>query len=233
MKVHEIMTAHARCVGPENTLVEAAGLMRELDVGALPVCEEDRLVGIVTDRDLALRGIANGKDPNTATIGEVMTAGVVHVFADQSVEEVARLMETRQIRRVPVLNRGKRLVGIVSLGDIAISSNPAFSGLALRDVSEPRMPTARQRRLAERSRPSQMMPRVPGAPGAPAGEGAGRNGASRTSRRRATSTRKKSARTSSGGQRTRKRSSGSTTRSTRKRGSTRTRAAAAAGGASE
>lgn len=156
MKVHEIMTAHARCVGPDNTLVEAAGLMRELDVGALPVCEEDRVVGIVTDRDLAIRGIAAGKDPMKTDVRDVMTPGVVHVFADQEVEEVVRLMEERQIRRVPVLNRQKRLVGIVALGDVAISSNPAFSGMALRDVSEPREPSARQRRLAARSRPAEI-----------------------------------------------------------------------------
>lgn len=152
MKVHEIMTAHARCVGPENTLVEAAGLMRELDVGALPVCEDERPVGMVTDRDITLRGTAEGKDPNTTLVQDVMTPSVVHVFADQDVEQAVRVMEERQIRRLPVLSRDERLVGIVSLGDIAISSNPAFSGMALRDVSEPRQPTARQRRLAERSR---------------------------------------------------------------------------------
>jgi hypothetical protein len=82
-----------------------------------------------------------------------MTPGVVWAFADQDVEELVRLMEDRKIRRVPVLNREKRLVGIVALGDIAISSNPAFSGMALRDVSEPREPNARQRRLAARSQP--------------------------------------------------------------------------------
>lgn len=153
MKVHEIMTAHARCVGPENTLVEAAGLMRELDVGSLPVCDDDRLAGIVTDRDLVLRGIAEGKDPNTTPVREVMTQSVVWAFADQDVEEAVRLMEDRQIRRIPVLSREKRLVGIVALGDIAISSNPAFSGMALRDVSEPRKPNARQRRLAAHSQP--------------------------------------------------------------------------------
>ena len=154
MKVHEIMTGHARSVGPENTLVETAGLMRELDVGALPVYENDRLLGIVTDRDLALRAIADGLDPNSTPVRDVMSEGVVHVYADQEVEDVVRIMEERQIRRVPVLNREERLVGIVSLGDIAISSNPAFSGMALRDVSEPTHPNARQRRLSERSQMS-------------------------------------------------------------------------------
>ena len=177
MKVHEIMTARARCVGPDNTLVEAAGLMRELDVGALPVCDNDRLAGMVTDRDITLRGVANGRDPNTTAISEVMSPGIVYVFADQEVEEVARVMEERQVRRLPVLNREKRLVGIVSLGDIAISSNPAFSGMALRDVSEPRKPTARQRRLAERSKPAGM-PAVSDTPRRPVVETRARRSAS-------------------------------------------------------
>lgn len=131
------MTAHARCAGPENTLVEAAGLMRELNVGALPVCEDDRIAGIITDRDMAIRAIANGRDPNTTAVGEVMTPMVVHIFADQAVEEAARLMQQNEIRRLPVVNRSRRLVGIVSLGDIAVSSNPAFSGTTLREISQP------------------------------------------------------------------------------------------------
>src|SRR5215207_10299739 len=109
MKVHEIMTAHARCVGPDNTLVEAAGLMRELDVGSLPVCDAEEVVGMVTDRDLAIRGVADGRDPNTTPVRDVMSAGIVHAFADQEVEEIARLMEGRQVRRIPVLNRESRL----------------------------------------------------------------------------------------------------------------------------
>jgi CBS domain-containing protein len=161
MKMHEIMTAHARCVSPDNTLVEAAGLMRELDVGALPVCENDRLVGILTDRDIVLRGTADGRDPNSTSVREVMSNGVVSVRADQEVEEAVRVMEARQIRRLPVMGRNDRLVGIVSLGDIAISSSPAFSGLALRDVSQQRSPSARQRRLSERSAPA-VMPEATG-----------------------------------------------------------------------
>lgn len=154
MKIHEIMSAHARCIGPDNTLVEAAGLMRQLDVGALPVCEADRLAGMVTDRDIVLRGVAEGRDPHDAPVRDVMSPGIVYVFADQDVEEVARLMEDRQIRRLPVLNRQKRLVGIVSLGDVATSSNPVFSGRALRDISQPPNPTARQRRLKQASEPA-------------------------------------------------------------------------------
>lgn len=162
MKVHQIMTNRPRSVAPENTLVEAAGLMRELDVGALPVWDNNELAGMVTDRDLVVRGIADGRDPSASTVSEVMSGGVEFVFGDQEVEEAVRVMEQRQIRRLPVLDRGKRLIGIVSLGDIATSSNPAFSGLALRDVSEPRNQSTRQRRLSRESEPIRM-PMVPGA----------------------------------------------------------------------
>lgn len=137
MKVHEIMTNAPRCVRPDNTLVEAAGAMRQFDVGALPVCEGDRVVGMVTDRDLVVRAVAEGKDPNDATVSEAMSPGIVWVFADQLVEDAARLMEEKQLRRLPVLDRGQRLVGILSLGDIAVSSSPAFSGIALKQVSQP------------------------------------------------------------------------------------------------
>jgi CBS domain-containing protein len=136
MKVKEIMTAHARCVAPDNTLVEAAGLMRQLDVGALPVCEHDRVAGMVTDRDIVLRGVADGLPADTATVSEVMSKGAFYIFADQEIEEAARLMEEKQIRRLPVLSRERKMVGIVSLGDMALNSNPAFSGMALKEVSE-------------------------------------------------------------------------------------------------
>src|ERR1051326_2571873 len=131
MKVHEIMTTHARCVSSNNTLVDAARLMRELDVGALPVLDSDQLTGIVTDRGLVVRGVADGKDPSATAVNEVMSMGAIFVSADAPVEEAARIMEEKQIRRLPVLGRDRQLVGIVSLGDIATSSNPAFSGTTL------------------------------------------------------------------------------------------------------
>src|SRR3954464_13302603 len=124
MKVKAIMTAHARCVAPDNTLVEAAGLMRQLDVGALPVCEHDRLAGMVTDRDIVLRGVADALQTDIATVSQVMSQGAFFVFADQEIEEAARLMEEKQIRRLPVLNREKQMIGIISLGDMALNSNP-------------------------------------------------------------------------------------------------------------
>jgi CBS domain-containing protein len=181
MKVHEIMTIRPRSIAPENTLIEAAGLMRELDVGALPVWDNNELAGMLTDRDLVVRGIADGRDPSQATVADVMSGGVEFVFGDQEVEEAVQIMEQHQIRRVPVLDRGKRLIGIVSLGDIATSSNPAFSGLALRDVSEPRDPSSRQRRLSRESEPARM-PRAPGGRRSP-GEDR-RTGGKRTPRAR-------------------------------------------------
>ncbi|HEX2861991.1 MAG TPA: CBS domain-containing protein [Lacunisphaera sp.] len=137
MKVRDVMTPHARCIGPDSTLVEAAEQMGELDVGSLPICSNDRLAGIVTDRDLALRGITGERDARTTRVREVMSPGIVYVFDDQDVEEAARLMEVKQIRRLPVLNREKRLVGIVSLGDLAVDAGMALSGEALREISRP------------------------------------------------------------------------------------------------
>lgn len=146
MKVHEIMTAHARCVGPDNTLVEVAGYMAELDVGALPVCDDDRLAGMITDRDIAVRAVAKGCDPSETVVSEIMTPSIVHIFADQSVEEASHVMQEHEIRRLPVLNRQKRLVGMVSLGDVAMSSHPAFSGQTLRQVSKPNHADGRARK---------------------------------------------------------------------------------------
>lgn len=198
MKVHEIMTAHPRCIAPDNTLVEAAGLMRQLDVGALPICDRDRVVGMVTDRDIVLRGTAEGRDPNTATVSEVMSPGIVSIFADQSVEEATRVMESKQIRRLPVLNRTRRLVGMVSLGDVATSSNPAFSGTALRDVSRSSHPTARQQRLSAQSEPMRM-PVVPGER-----QGPRTNRTRTTTKRSSTRAKTKSSTTSRGRARTQK-----------------------------
>lgn len=137
MKISEVMTPHAKCIGPDSTLVEAARQMRELDVGSLPICENDRLAGMITDRDLALRGITESRDPRSTPVREVMSPGIVYIFEDQDVEEAARLMEVKQIRRLPVLNRDKRLVGIVSLGDLAVEAGTALSGEALKEISQP------------------------------------------------------------------------------------------------
>jgi CBS domain-containing protein len=116
--------------------------MRDLDVGPLPVCgPQDRLVGMVTDRDITIRGIAEGLDPRTARIRDVMTPNIIYCFEDQDVEEAAQLMKENQIRRLVVLNQDKRLVGIVSLADLAVDGHDEMlAGSTLEAVSEPAEP---------------------------------------------------------------------------------------------
>src|SRR3954464_11786760 len=116
MKIKDVMTSSARFVWPDTTLVAAARLMRDIDVGALPVCENDKLSGIITDRDITLRAIAESKDPVETPVREVMTREVAYVSEEQEIEEATHLMEVRQIRRLPVLDHNHHLVGMVSLG---------------------------------------------------------------------------------------------------------------------
>jgi CBS domain-containing protein len=112
--------------------------MKSLDVGMLPICEKDRLVGTVTDRDITIRAVASGANPNTATVREAMTPDIVYCFDDEDVEDAAELMEQKQVRRLPVLSRDKRLVGILSLGDLAVrSQRDKLAGEVLERVSEP------------------------------------------------------------------------------------------------
>ena len=137
MQVKEIMTRSVELTDPNATLKDAAAAMRDGDFGILPVGEHDRLVGTVTDRDITIRGVAAGKDPNATKVREVMSEGIHCCFEDASTEEAARTMQKHQIRRLPVLNRDKRLVGIVALGDFAVESSairPAAQ--ALSGVSE-------------------------------------------------------------------------------------------------
>jgi CBS domain-containing protein len=137
MKLNEIMTKLVETVAPDTPIQEAANRMRSLDVGVLPVFKGDRLVGMLTDRDLTVRAIAEGKDPKTTTVQEAMTADVAYCFEDQDVEEAGRIMKENQIRRLPVLNRDKLLVGIVSLGDLATRADEKRAGETLEKVSEP------------------------------------------------------------------------------------------------
>jgi CBS domain-containing protein len=131
------MTKGAECVSPSTTLQDAARKMRNLDVGPLPVCDNDRLVGVITDRDITVRAVADGSDTRTATVREVMTPQVF-CFEDQDVAEAARIMQENQIRRLVVLNRDKRLVGIVSLGDLAVETgDQRLAGKTLEKVSQP------------------------------------------------------------------------------------------------
>jgi CBS domain-containing protein len=135
------MTRNPEVVTPTATLEEAARKMDQLDVGPLPVCENDRLVGMVTDRDITVRATSAGKDPRSTPVAEAMTRDLVYCFEDQDVRDAARMMEDKQIRRVPILSREHRLVGIVSLGDVATSGrDDRMTGEVLERVSEPAEP---------------------------------------------------------------------------------------------
>jgi CBS domain-containing protein len=137
MKISEVMTRGVECTPPDATLQQAAERMKSLDVGALPVCDNDRLAGVLTDRDITVRCVASGKDPRTTRVRDVMTPEIVYAFEDQDVAEAARIMKDKQIRRLPILNRDKRLVGIVSLGDVAVETgDKRLAGAALEGISE-------------------------------------------------------------------------------------------------
>jgi len=142
MQVNEVMTRGVECIRPNDSIAHAAERMKELDVGALPVCGDgDRLVGMITDRDITVRATAGCCGPSDTCVRDVMTPNIIYVFEDQDVSEAAQLMEENQIRRLVVLNRDKRLVGIVSLGDLAVKvHDDHLSGEALEQVSEPAMP---------------------------------------------------------------------------------------------
>jgi len=136
MLVKEIMTRNVECVRPDDTLQAAARKMRELDVGPLPVCGgDDRLAGIVTDRDITVRATAEGRDPTRTTVREAMTPDVVYVFDDQDVRDAADTMATHQIRRVLLLDRDKRLADVAV--DAGREARPADT---LREVSQPAEP---------------------------------------------------------------------------------------------
>jgi CBS domain-containing protein len=137
MQLKDVMTTEVQLTDPAAKLKDAAIAMRDGDFGLLPVGANDRLVGTITDRDITVRAVAEGRDPNTTAVGEVMSDGIHYCFEDQSLEEAAQLMSQAQVRRLPVLNRDKRLVGIVALGDLALESGARQpAGEALKGVSK-------------------------------------------------------------------------------------------------
>ncbi|MBC4015631.1 CBS domain-containing protein [Siccirubricoccus deserti] len=132
------MSTDVKVVGPEETVQQAARLMTAEDAGVLPVREGDRLVGMLTDRDLAVRLAAEGKDPTRTRVREMMSPEVRYVYEDEPLDHVADNMAEQRLRRLPVMNRQKRLVGIVSLGDIAGGEHgPEHAGRAVAGVSQP------------------------------------------------------------------------------------------------
>ncbi len=136
MRVAEAMTRDVRLIEPNQTIRDAARLMAEMDAGIMPVREGDRLVGMITDRDIAVRAVAQGRGPDTP-VREVMTDEVKYCFEDDDTNDVARNMADIQVRRLPVLTRDKRLVGILSLGDLAVSDQTAKVGAAVAGISQP------------------------------------------------------------------------------------------------
>ncbi len=136
MQVSEAMTRNVMIINPDQSICEAARLMAQIDAGVLPVGDGDRLLGMITDRDIAIRGVAAGKAPD-APVREVMSAEVKYCFEDDDMNDVAQNMADIKLRRLPVLNRNKRLVGIVSLGDMAMIDGPVNAGSALCGISEP------------------------------------------------------------------------------------------------
>ena len=136
MKVSDIMTREVRLLNPEQTIREAASLMVEIDAGAVPVGENDRLVGMITDRDIVIRAVAQGKSADTK-VADVMSRELLYCFDTDDIDNVARNMAKAQVRRLPVINAVKRLVGIISLGDLARNDDPTTIGRTVSRVSTP------------------------------------------------------------------------------------------------
>ena len=135
MRIRDCMTSEVRIASPDQTMKEAAKIMADIDAGVLPVGENDRLVGMITDRDIAIRGVAEGKGPD-AKVREIMSKEVKYCFEDEDIDDVLENMGDLQVRRLPVLSREKRLVGIVSLGDLA-GNEAEEAGEALSSISRP------------------------------------------------------------------------------------------------
>jgi CBS domain-containing protein len=134
--ISEIMSTDVRVVEPQETLRRAAEMMVRLDVGALPVVTDDQLIGMLTDRDIVVRGVAAGLGPDAGCVSDVMTRDLLYCTADQDTREVLALMGDRQVRRLPVVDAERHLVGIVSIGDLALNQ-PDDVGTAVSEISEP------------------------------------------------------------------------------------------------
>ncbi|HJU06741.1 MAG TPA: CBS domain-containing protein [Nitrospiraceae bacterium] len=132
----DVMTRNVETITPSAGVQEAAQKMKTLDIGAIPVCDGSRLRGMLTDRDIVVRVVAERRDVNMAKAEDAMSADLVYCFEDQDVDEAARIMGEKQIRRLPIVSRDKQLVGIVSLGDVAVKTS-APSDHALKEVSKP------------------------------------------------------------------------------------------------
>ncbi|MFL5354221.1 CBS domain-containing protein [Archangium sp.] len=138
--IREVMTRDVEVINPNDTLRDAAEKMRSLNVGPLPVCDGQRILGMITDRDIVVRAIAVGKDPNSTQVSDVMSSGIEYCFDDDATEGVLERMRDKQIRRMIVVDRNKKLVGIIALGDLAGEVSESKVGEALEGISEPGAP---------------------------------------------------------------------------------------------
>jgi CBS domain-containing protein len=135
-RISDVMTANPECVSERDTLIDAARIMRDSDTGVVPVLDGKKVIGLITDRDIVVRAIADGKDLNNVRVNEVMTKQVRSVKEDSSVDEVLNLMSSAEIRRVPVVNNSDELVGIVSIGDLARTNRDGKIGQTVEKISE-------------------------------------------------------------------------------------------------
>lgn len=137
MRVSEAMTRDVKVANPNQSLHDVAKIMADDDVGSLPVGENDRLIGMITDRDIAIRAVAQGKSPDTTKVREVMSEDVKYCFDDEDIADVAQNMGEIQVHRLPVVNHDKRLVGIIALADIANTAGAELAGDAVQGICEP------------------------------------------------------------------------------------------------
>jgi CBS domain-containing protein len=138
-RLRDVMTTGVETVAPGDTIRFAAEKMDALDVGSLPVCDGERLIGVVTDRDLAIRAVASGRDPNRMAVVEAMTPELVYALEEQGLDDAVELMREHEIRRLPIVDERRRLVGIVALADLATRTGAALASEALEGVSKPRL----------------------------------------------------------------------------------------------
>ena len=136
MKVSEVMTTEVETISSDQTAREAASFMLRADAGSIPVCEGDKVIGMITDRDIAVRGVAEGRGPDTP-VSELMSDGIICAHEDEDISKVAQRMSEEQVRRIPILDSDERLVGIVSLGDLTRETNGEAAHEALEGVSAP------------------------------------------------------------------------------------------------
>jgi CBS domain-containing protein len=142
MLIKEIMSEKPICLSPDTSLKDAAKEMEKIDAGFIPVEENGQIIGIVTDRDIAIRAVSDGQDPNSTTVKEIMSTEVISCLEDDDIKKAADMMRQKQIRRLIVLNKNKELVGILSLGDIVTNSEDIqLSGKLIKDISEPALYT--------------------------------------------------------------------------------------------